>query len=299
MIVRRLTSLLRKLLASYPAVALLGARQVGKTTLAQMVVANMDAHYLDLESADDMARLANAESYLATHEPHLVVLDEIQRYPNLFRSLRGLIDRGKQRGKRSGRFLLLGSASPALLRQSAETLAGRIAYLELSPLDVQEVGVDEIEKLWMRGGFPDSFLAANDIDSMRWRENFIRTYLERDVPQLGARINAVTLRRFWSMLAHLQGSALNMADLGRNLGIDSKTVASYLDLMVELLLVRRLNPWHRNYGMRLLKRPRFYLRDSGVAHTLLGLSSVGGNHGSSRHRGKLGRLCYRKPLDRS
>lgn len=271
MIVRRLTSLLRELLASYPAVALLGARQVGKTTLARMVVANMDAHYLDLESVDDMARLANAESYLATYEQRLVVLDEIQRHPNLFRSLRGLIDRGRQRGRRSGRFLLLGSASPALLRQSAETLAGRIAYLELNPLDVQEVGVDEAEKLWVRGGFPDSFLAANDSDSMRWRENFIRTYLERDVPQLGARINAVTLRRFWTMLAHLQGSALNMADLARNLAIDSKTVASYLDLMVELLLVRRLNPWHRNYGKRLLKRPRFYLRDSGVAHTLLGL----------------------------
>ncbi len=160
-----------------------------------------------------------------------------------------------------------------MLQQSAETLAGRIAYLELHPFDVQEVGVEVTQQLWVRGGFPDSFLATNDKDSMRWRENFIRTYLERDVPQLGARINAVTLRRFWTMLAHLQGSELNMATIAGNLGIDNKTVASYLDLMIELLLVRRLNPWHRNHGKRLRKRPRVYLRDSGVAHALLGLSS--------------------------
>ena len=273
MIARRLTTRLSKLLATYPAVALLGARQVGKITLAQAITADTDALYIDLEAVDDRARLANAESYLAEHEQRLVILDEIQRYPNLFQSLRGLIDQGRQRGKRSGRFLLLGSASPALLRQSAETLAGRIAYLELNPLDVHEVGAAQTDTLWVRGGFPDSFLAASDNDSIAWREHFIRTYLERDVPQLGPRISATTLRRFWTMLVHLQGSPLNMAALARNLGVDGKTVANYLDLMVDLLLVRKLNPWHRNVGKRLVKRPKVYLRDSGIAHALLNLAT--------------------------
>ena len=273
MIVRRLTNRLQKLLATYPAVALLGARQVGKTTLAHALTADMNALYLDLEAVDDVVKLANAESYLSEHETQLVVLDEIQRYPNLFQSLRGLIDQGRRRGRRSGRFLLLGSASPALLQQSSETLAGRIAYLELNPLDVQEVGADQTATLWVRGGFPDSFLAASDTDSIEWRENFIRTYLERDVPQLGLRISATTLRRFWTMLVHLQGSSLNMAALSRNLGVDGKTVANYLDLMVDMLFVRRLNPWHCNVGKRLVKRPKVYLRDSGVAHALLNLAT--------------------------
>ena len=273
MIARRLTTRLRSLLATYPAVALLGARQVGKTTLAHTITAKMDALYLDLEAVDDRARLANAESYLAEHEQRLVVLDEIQTHPNLFQSLRGLIDQGRRRGRRSGRFLLLGSASPALLRQSSETLAGRIAYLELNPLDVQEVGTLQTDKLWVRGGFPDSFLAASDTDSIEWRENFIRTYLERDVPQLGLRLSATTLRRFWTMLVHLQGSPLNMAALARSLGVDGKTVANYLDLMIDLLLVRKLNPWHRNVGKRLVKRPKAYVRDSGIAHALLNLGT--------------------------
>lgn len=273
MIARRLTARLRRLLATFPAVVLLGARQVGKTTLAQALTADMDALYLDLEAVEDRARLTNAESYLAEHEQRLVVLDEIQRCPDLFQSLRGLIDRGRRRGRRCGRYLLLGSAAPALLRQSAETLAGRIAHLELSPLDVQEVGAEQTEVLWVRGGFPDSFLAASDADSIEWREHFIRTYLERDVPQLGPRISADNLRRFWTMLVHLQGSPVNMAALARNLGIDGKTVANYLDLMVDLLLVRRLSPWRRNVGKRLVKRPKVYLRDSGVAHALLNLTT--------------------------
>ena len=273
MIARRLTTRLRSLLATYPAVALLGARQVGKTTLAHTITAKMDALYLDLEAVDDRARLVYAESYLAEHEQRLVLLDEIQTHPNLFQSLRGLIDQGRRRGRRSGRFLLLGSASPALLRQSSETLAGRIAYLELNPLDVQEVGTLQTDKLWVRGGFPDSFLAASDTDSIEWRENFIRTYLERDVPQLGLRLSATTLRRFWTMLVHLQGSPLNMAALARSLGVDGKTVANYLDLMIDLLLVRKLNPWHRNVGKRLVKRPKAYVRDSGIAHALLNLGT--------------------------
>jgi len=197
----------------------------------------------------------------------------VQRVPDLFQSLRGLIDRGRRKGRRVGRFLLLGSASMDLLRQSGETLAGRIAYLELNPFDVLEVNAKDGERLWVRGGFPDSFLASNDGRSLSWRENFIRTYLERDVPQLGPRIPAETLRRFWVMLAHTQGGLLNAAALARGLGVDGKTVAKYLDLMVDLLLVRRLMPCHRNMGKRLVKSPKVYVRDSGVAHALLGLGT--------------------------
>ena len=273
MIKRRLHARLRRLLEEYPAVALLGPRQVGKTTLAHEVAERVDSVYLDLESPADRAKLADPTLYLADHENRLVVLDEVHRVPDLFQSLRGLIDRGRRQGRRAGRFLLLGSASMDLLRQSGETLAGRIAYLELNPFDILEVPSNDHDKLWVRGGFPDSFLAANDGRSMDWRENFIRTYLERDVPQLGPRIPAETLRRFWVMLAHTQGGLLNAAALARGLGVDGKTIAKYLDLMVDLLLVRRLMPWHRNVGKRLVKSPKAYVRDSGVAHALLGLAT--------------------------
>ena len=273
MIKRRLHARLRRLLEEYPAVALLGPRQVGKTTLAHEVAERVDSVYLDLESPADRAKLADPTLYLADHENRLVVLDEVHRVPDLFQSLRGLIDRGRRQGRRAGRFLLLGSASMDLLRQSGETLAGRIAYLELNPFDILEVPSNDHDKLWVRGGFPDSFLAANDGRSMDWRENFIRTYLERDVPQLGPRIPAETLRRFWVMLAHTQGGLLNAAALARGLGVDGKTIAKYLDLMVDLLLVRRLMPWHRNVGKRLVKSPKVYVRDSGVAHALLGLAT--------------------------
>lgn len=273
MIKRRLHARLRRLLEEYPAVALLGPRQVGKTTLAHEVAERVDSVYLDLESPADRAKLSDPTLYLADHENRLVVLDEVHRVPDLFQSLRGLIDRGRRQGRRAGRFLLLGSASMDLLRQSGETLAGRIAYLELNPFDILEVPSNGHDKLWVRGGFPDSFLAANDGRSMDWRENFIRTYLERDVPQLGPRIPAETLRRFWVMLAHTQGGLLNAAALARGLGVDGKTIAKYLDLMVDLLLVRRLMPWHRNVGKRLVKSPKVYVRDSGVAHALLGLAT--------------------------
>ena len=253
--------------------ALLGPRQAGKTTLALEIADRVDSVYLDLESAADRARLSDAELYLADHEDRLVILDEVHRLPGLFQSLRGLIDRGRRRGRRAGRFLLLGSASIDLLRQSGETLAGRIAYLELGPFDALEVGVGDIDALWTRGGFPDSFLAGDDDRSMTWRENFIRTYLERDVPQFGPRIPAETLRRFWVMLAHTQGGLLNAASLARGLGVDGKTVSRYLDLMVDLLLVRRLAPWRRNVGKRLVKSPKVYVRDSGIVHALLGLGS--------------------------
>lgn len=271
MIGRRLQAQLRSLLAEYPAVVLLGPRQVGKTTLALEIAEMMDSVYLDLESTADRAKLSDVELYLRDHEDRLVIFDEVHRVPDLFRSLRGLIDRSRRKGKRAGRFLLLGSASMDLLRQSGETLAGRVAYLELNPFDVLEVDASARDRLWVRGGFPDSFLASNDGRSLAWRENFIRTYLERDVPQLGPRIPAETLRRFWVMLAHTQGGLLNAATLARGLGVDGKTVAKYLDLMVDLLLVRRLRPWHKNIGKRLVKSPKVYVRDSGITHALLGL----------------------------
>ena len=273
MIERRLLPELQLLLADYPAVALLGPRQVGKTTLALKVAETINSIYLDLESAADRSKLADPELYLVDHEDKLVILDEVHRIPELFQSLRSLIDRGRRKGKRAGRFLLLGSASMELMQQTGETLAGRIAFLELSPIDVLEVTPKEYDRLWNRGGFPDSLLASNDAKSNLWRQNFIRTYLERDVPQLGPRIPAETLRRFWVMLAHIQGGPLNAASLSRGLGVDGKTVAKYLDLMVDLLLVRRLAPWHRNIGKRLVKSPKIYVRDSGVVHALLGLGS--------------------------
>ena len=275
MIPRRQLPVVLDRLKQFPAVALLGPRQAGKTTLAEYVarqgLSGRETVYLDLESASDRERLANAELYLAGHEDRLVIVDEVQRMPELFQALRGLIDRGRSRGARTGRFLLLGSASIDLLKQSGETLAGRIAYVELSPFDAMEVDGGDRDRLWIRGGFPDSFLAESDEASVVWRENFIRTYLERDIPQLGPRVPAETLRRFWIMLAHVQGGLLNAAQLARSLAVDGKTVARYLDLLVDLLLVRRLPPLHANVGKRLVKSPKVYVRDSGIVHALLGL----------------------------
>ena len=261
-------------LASFPAVALIGPRQVGKTTLAETIAADRPSIYLDLESAADRARLSDPAMFLDMHEDKLVILDEVHRLPGLFRELRGLIDRGRRKGSGNGRFLLLGSASMDLLRQSGESLAGRIAYAELAPFGVLEVPEAEQEKLWIRGGFPLSFLADDERQSMIWRENFIRTYLERDIPELGPRIPAETLHRFWTMLAHGQGGLLNAAQLARSLAVDGKTVARYLDLMVDLLLVRRLRPYHANVRKRLVKSPKVYVRDSGIAHALLGIGNL-------------------------
>ena len=274
MITRQSASHLEDLLNSSPAVALLGPRQVGKTTLALEIAARRPSIYLDLESDADRAKLSEPELYLAAHEDKLVILDEVHRLPGLFQNLRGLIDRGRRKGLRTGRFLLLGSASMDLLRQSGESLAGRIAFVELTPINALEVEAGDLTKLWDRGGFPDSFLAHNDKESQRWRLDFIRTYLERDIPMLGPRIAAETLRRFWTMLAHYQSSLLNAAEIARSLGVDGKTIASYLDLMVDLLLVRRLEPWHTNIGKRMVKAPRIYVRDSGLLHTLLGLPTL-------------------------
>ena len=271
MIPRQKSQVVCARLAQFPAVALLGPRQVGKTTLAELIAEKRASVYLDLESVADREKLSDAGLYLSGHEDKLVILDEVHRAPELFQTLRGLIDRGRRRGLRAGRFLLLGSASIDLLRQSGESLAGRIAYVELGPFNVLEVDGDTRERLWIRGGFPDSFLAESDEASTVWRENFVRTYLERDIPQLGPRVPAETLRRFWTMLAHVQGGTLNAARLARSLAVDGKTVARYLDLLVDLLLVRRLSPFHANVGKRLVKSPKVYVRDSGIVHTLLGL----------------------------
>jgi predicted AAA+ superfamily ATPase len=271
MIPRIVQAVLEDRLRHFPAVALLGPRQVGKTTLARVIVEAADSLYLDLENPSDLEKLADARGYLGAQRGRLIVLDEVQRAPGLFQELRGLIDERIHDGEAAGHFLLLGSASIDLLRQSSESLAGRIAYLELSPLDVREVGREQQTRLWIRGGFPRSFLAESDSDSAVWRENFIRTYLERDIPLLGPRIPAETLRRFWTMLAHGQGSLLNAANLARALAVEGKTVATYLDLMVDLLLVRRLPPLHPNVGKRLVRSPKTYVRDSGLVHTLLRL----------------------------
>jgi uncharacterized protein len=271
MIERRIRGHLQALLPESPAVALLGPRQVGKTTLALKVAEGTPSVYLDLESPADRGRLSEPELYFADHADELVILDEIHRAPGIFEALRGTIDRGRREGRTAGRFLLLGSAAIELLAQTGETLAGRIAYAELDPFDISELGGDAVDPLWLRGGFPESYLAASDAASLRWREDFIRTYLEREIPQLGPRIPAETLRRLWTMLAHNQGQLLNAAAIARGLGVSSPTVNTYLDLLVDLLLVRRLQPRLANVGKRQVRAPKVYVRDSGLLHALLGL----------------------------
>ncbi|MBM3569530.1 MAG: ATP-binding protein [Alphaproteobacteria bacterium] len=273
MIRRRAAVHLRAALARQAAVALIGPRQVGKTTLALEIAKSRPALYLDLESPGDRAKLADPELFLSAHEDKLVILDEIHRLPELFASLRGLIDRGRRGGRRTGRFLVLGSAAIDLMRQSGESLAGRIEFVELGTLDALEIGPSRSarDRLWLRGGFPDSFLARGEADSVRWRQSFIRTYLERDVAQFGPRIPAQTLERLWTMLAHNQGGLLNASRLASGLAISAPTVARYADLLVDLLLVRRLPPFHSNVGKRMVKSPKVYVRDSGLVHALLGL----------------------------
>lgn len=258
------------------AVALIGPRQVGKTTLAHEIGQERDALYLDLESREDRAKLSEAALFLRNYEDRLVILDEIHRAPEVFATLRGLIDQGRRRGKRYGRFLILGSASIDLLRQSSETLAGRIAHVEMGPFDSLEIPPDDAEQqaLWLRGGFPDSFLARSDAESLALRDDFIRTYLERDVPQFGPRIPAETLARLWTMLAHGQGTLLNASRLATSLAISAPTVTRYIDLLADLMLVRRLPPLHANVGKRLVKSPKLYVRDSGLVHALLGLEDL-------------------------
>jgi len=273
MIERHVYQIVQDALDRQAAVALIGPRQVGKTTLALEIAEARPSLYLDLESRDDRDKLADPALFLKQYEDRLVILDEIHRTPELFQTLRGLIDAGRRKGHRTGRFLILGSASIELLRQSGESLAGRIEYVDMGPFNVLEVANKgkTLDKLWIRGGFPDSFLARNDADSLKFRKNFIRTYLERDVPQFGPRIPAETLERLWTMLAHGQGTLLNASRLASSLAVSAPTVTSYIDLLVDLLLVRRLRPLHANIGKRLVKSPKIYVRDSGLVHALLAI----------------------------
>jgi len=258
------------------AVALIGPRQVGKTTLAHQLAEGRSSIYLDLESKTDRDKLTDPALFLKDYENSLVILDEIHRLPELFQTLRGLIDQGRRKGNRTGRFLMLGSAAIDLLRQSGESLAGRIEYVDLTPLNVLEIENNNaaVNRLWLRGGFPDSYLAKKDQDSFGLRRSFIRTYLERDVPQFGPRIPADTLEMLWTMLAHNQGMLLNASRLAAGLSVSAPTVTSYISLLVDLLLVRRLPPFHANIGKRIVKSPKTYVRDSGILHALLGIQDM-------------------------
>lgn len=269
MISRNIAPRVTESLMQFPAVALLGPRQVGKSTLARSIAG--EAVFLDLERPADQAKLQDAESYLGAISDRLVVIDEIQRMPELFPVLRFLID--KQR--RPGRFLLLGSASPALRRQSAESLAGRIEYLELTPFTLDEVGAtpENLKRLLLRGGFPESYLATSDKASLRWRQAFIQTFLEQDIPLLGIRIPASQLRRFWQMLAHLHGKLWNASQIAASMGVNVGSVRHYLDILADTFMVRVLPPYHANLGKRLVKSPKTYLRDTGLLHSLLGIGS--------------------------
>ena len=275
MIKRWITDRLEKTIARVPAVVLLGVRQVGKTTLAKMIMRDRESIYLDLEAPEDLLKLSDPGGFLSNHSDKLIILDEIQRTPDLFTVLRGLIDKNKEQGHGHGQFLLLGSASMDLLRQPSESLAGRITRVELNGFNALETETDgdNIRRLWLRGGFPNSYLADDDDMAMDWLEDLIRTYLERDVPQMGFRVPANKLRRLWTMLAHLQGETVNVSKLASNLEVQRSAINHYIDILVDLLLVRRLQPWHANVIKRLVKSPRYYIRDSGIQHRLLGINN--------------------------
>jgi predicted AAA+ superfamily ATPase len=259
------------LLRRHPVVGMIGARQVGKTTLARLLIEKTTgpSSYFDLENPEDLARIA--DPMLALKElKGLVVIDEIQRQPDLFPVLRVLVDRPKS----ATHFLVLGSASPDLLRQSAETLAGRIFYHELGGFSIGEVGVENYLQRWLRGGFPRSYLARTQAESDEWRHGFIRTFLERDLPQLGITIRSTTLRRFWTMLSNYHGQIWKASEFARSFGVADTTVRNYLDLMTSALVIRQLPPWHENISKRQVKAPKIYIADSGLLHSLLGLRTL-------------------------
>lgn len=279
MIERFLQNTLLKSLNSNASVCLLGPRQIGKTTLAHDVTAQLNAIYRDLENPRDLDQVRDIGLFVEQYPDKLIILDEVQRTPEIFAPLRGIIDQRRRDGFRHGQFLFLGSASLDLLGQTSESLAGRIAYLELSGVNILEMMATNNEALnanalWLRGGFAESLLSGSDETSLQWREDLIRSYLERDIPQFGFRIPAETLRRFWTMLAHHQGALLNASSLAKGLGISGQSVGRYLDILVDLLLLRRLQPWHSNLGKRLVKSPKIYVRDSGLLHALLGLETM-------------------------
>ncbi len=278
MLARRLRPVIEDRLRHMPGVVLLGPRQVGKTTLARQIAAQRKhgALYLDLERPVDRRRLQDADAFLRAQAGKLVVIDEIHRAPDLFETLRGIIDDRRASGDRAGHFLLLGSAAIDLMRQASETLAGRVAYIDLAPIDALELPpqVGDVNLLWVRGGFPDSLLAPDEASSMNWRRAFIRSYLERDVPMFAPRLPAETIGRLWTMLAHCQATPLNQSKLAASLEVSAPAVTRYIDLLVDLLLVRRLRPWSGNVGKRLVRTPKVYIRDSGLTHTLLDLETL-------------------------
>lgn len=258
-------------MAHFPAVGILGPRQIGKTTLALQIAQAISPEpiYLDLETPSDLDKLKDPEFYFEEYKDRPIILDEVQRSPEIFAILRGVIDRRRRAGHRTGQFLILGSASLDLLQQSSESLAGRISYATFSGLKPTEIGSDNFDNLWLRGGFPNSFLSIDNTNSFNWRQIFISTYLERDVPQFGSRIPAATLRQLWTMLAHSQGGLLNLSKLAAGLGVSVPAVGRYIDLLEDLFLVRKLQPWASNIGKRLVRAPKVYIRDSGLTHALL------------------------------
>jgi hypothetical protein len=272
MIVRKGESDLARYLKYFPAVGIIGPRQCGKSTLALSFLKNKKSLYLDLENPDDRARLANPTLFFSENKSPLICLDEVQFMPNLFPVLRSIIDRNK----RNGQFILLGSASPELLRQSSETLAGRIHYMELSPFLLSEVtDVKNVQsKLWLRGGFPRSFLAPKEDISFTWRKNFIRIFLERDLSNFGIGTSAETMRRFWMMCAHLHGQVVNLSHLGSSLDVSHPTARNYLDIMTGTFMLRKLEPFHANIEKRIRKTPKIYLSDSGMLHALLNIQTM-------------------------
>ena len=269
---RNLRKLIKDSIKKYPVVGLIGCRQVGKTTLAGVLKKDFGKRvvYLDLELPSDLAKLQDAELYLTQFTDSLVIIDEIQRMPSLFPVIRALVDKKRV----GGRFLILGSASPHLIKQASETLAGRIIYHELTPLTIAETGDSGINKLWLRGGFPDSYLSENDEESFTWREAFIQTYLERDLPQLGIRVPSTQVRRFWTMLAHLHGQLWNASQIAKGLSLSAPTVKHYVDILEETFIVRQLPPFHSNIKKRLVKSHKIYIRDSGLLHSLLNIRKL-------------------------
>ena len=277
MIKRFLKESVEKSLMKYPVVGILGSRQVGKTTLAKIIKERMKKKviYLDLELPSDLNKLQDPELYLSRFEDTLVIIDEIQLMPSLFPLMRALVDRNRS----AGRFLILGSASLELIRHSSESLAGRIIYHELSSFSLSETNSENIQKLWLRGGYPESYLSRNNDESYIWREAFIKSYLETDIPRLGIRIPAQQLRRFWTMIAHSHGQLWNASKIAGSLGISAPTVTSYLDILEETFIVRQLRPYYSNIKKRLIKSPKVYIRDSGLLHALLNIRTLDDLHG--------------------
>lgn len=268
---RMITETVQKRLQTNPAVALLGARQVGKSTLAELILKGIPKSlYLDLERPTDLNKLTDPEAFFEQFKNHLIVLDEIQRIPEIFPVLRGIIDRNK----RNQQFLILGSASRDLIKQSSESLAGRVSYMEVTPFTKMELPSSDFRRHWLRGGYPRSNLAADEEESIQWREDYVRTFLERDIPQLGFRIPANTLGRFWRMLAHSHGQILNASKLGDSMGVSSHTIRSYIDLLEQTFVLRVLQPYSSNVKKRLVKSPKIYLRDSGILHSLLNIEQM-------------------------